>query len=81
MSFLLPAAVVVFLIIIGFYEGWKKALKLVAIFLGVTIISAVVMAALKLDINLIRVVGFIEWGIFLLGLIFYSLINGFVNRF
>ncbi len=56
MSFLLPAAVVVFLIIIGFYEGWKKALKLVAIFLGVTIISAVVMAALKLDINLLTYV-------------------------
>ncbi len=81
MSFLLPAAVMVFLIIIGFHEGWKKVLKFAAIFLGVVLISSAAITLMNLEINVMRIVGMVAWGIFLLWLIVYSLIKGYINRF
>jgi len=83
---ILPGTFIVMIGIIWFNEGWKKALKIIGIWLGSILLCVVLMTVLvllgfKIEDSISRMVGLLLWGGWVVWLVIYNIKEGYIGKF
>ncbi len=79
--FIVLSAVAVMLIILGIHEGWKRSLKIFAVFFSAMVGIFVLGSAFQWNVYAIGLVIKISWGVFLFWLIIHNMLNGYIGKF